>query len=186
MKRIPLLLMAIVVLGAAACSKDPEVAKREYVKNGDAYVAQQKPREAIIEYRNAIALDPRLGDVRLKLGEAYLAVNERQNAIREFVRAADLLPSSAEAQLKAGQLLQLAGQFEEARSRADKALVVQPNNIDAQILKGQALAGLKDLDGAIAQMEEAIKNDPARALTYANLGVVEQAQGRNELAEKSF
>ena len=186
MKRISLMLMAIVVLGAAACSKDPEVAKREYVKNGDAYVAQQKPREAIIEYRNAIALDPRLGDVRLKLAEAYLAVNERQNAIREFVRAADLLPSNAEAQLKAGRLLQLAGQFEEARSRADKALVVQPNNIDAHILKGQALAGLKDLDGAIAQMEEAIKNDPARALTYANLGVVEQAQGRTERAEKSF
>jgi tetratricopeptide (TPR) repeat protein len=186
MKRIPLALLAIVVLGATACSKDPEVAKREHEKSGDAYVAQQKPREAIVEYRNAVGLDPRWGEVRLKLAEAYLSVNETQNALQEIVRAADLMPSNAQAQLKAGQLLLLSRQFEEARSRADKALLVERNSVEAQILKGSALAGMKDLDGAIALMEQAIRDDPARGLSYANLGVVEQAQGRTELAEKSF
>ena len=33
--------LAAVVL-AAACGKDPEVAKREYVKSGDAYVAARR------------------------------------------------------------------------------------------------------------------------------------------------
>jgi hypothetical protein len=42
------------LLAIAACSKDPEVAKQEYLRSGDDYYAQKKFREAIIEYRNAV------------------------------------------------------------------------------------------------------------------------------------
>ncbi len=50
---------------AAGCSKDPEVAKREYLRSGDAYVEEKKYKEAIIEYRNAVQQDPRFGEARL-------------------------------------------------------------------------------------------------------------------------
>ena len=57
---------------SSGCSKDPEVAKREYLSSGDAYVEQKKYAEAIVEYRNAIQQDPKFGQARYKLAEAYM------------------------------------------------------------------------------------------------------------------
>ena len=48
--------------------------------------------EAIIEYRNARALDPTSGEARMKLAEAFMQAGDFGNALQEFVRAADLLP----------------------------------------------------------------------------------------------
>src|SRR5215831_13239689 len=45
---------AVVAVGLllVACGKDPEVAKREFMKSGQQYAASGKLKEAIIEYRN--------------------------------------------------------------------------------------------------------------------------------------
>ncbi len=74
---IPLLFCS---LAAAGCSKDPEVAKREYVRSGDAYVAEKKYKEAVIEYRNAVQQDPRFGEARLKLAETYTKLGDAKGA----------------------------------------------------------------------------------------------------------
>src|SRR5688572_7136581 len=89
----------------AACSKDPEVAKREYVRSGDAYFAEKKYKEAVIEYRNAVQQDPMFGEARFKLAETYQKLNDARNAYGEYIRAADLLPNDVEAQSKAAIML---------------------------------------------------------------------------------
>jgi tetratricopeptide (TPR) repeat protein len=171
---------------AAGCSKDPEVAKREFVASGDAYVGQQKYQEAIIEYRNAVQQDGLFAEARTKLTSAYLAVGDLQNAHFHAVRAADLLPNDVRAQVRAGELLVLAGQMDEASARADKALAIEPNNVDALILRAHALAGLNKLDDAIAEIEAAIRNDPTRGPNYARLGSAQLAAGRRQQAEVAF
>ena len=40
-----------------SCSRDPEVAKREYLRSGNKYLQEKKYQEAIIQYRNAIQKD---------------------------------------------------------------------------------------------------------------------------------
>ena len=105
--------VAAVLLTTAACSKDPEVAKREYVRSGDTYVANKQYREAIVEYRNAVQQDPRFGEARSKLAEAYFQIGDIENAFREYVRAADLLPNDVRAQLKAGDMLLAAKRYED-------------------------------------------------------------------------
>jgi hypothetical protein len=50
-----------------------------------------------------------------------------------------------------------------------QVLAVDSSALDAQIVRGNALAGLKDLDGAIAEYEEAIALDrraPTRISTW--------------------
>ena len=168
---------------SAACSKDPEVAKREYLRSGDQYSTAKKYKEAIIEYRNAVQQDPKFGEARLKLAEAYEQTGDLQNAYGEYIRAADLLPSNVAAQVKATNMLLLAGQFEDAQARADKALAVDANSVEAQIAKGSALAGLKNMDAAVTQIEGAIRLDPGRSASYANLGAIEMARGNRDQAE---
>jgi tetratricopeptide (TPR) repeat protein len=76
--------------------------------------------------------------------------------------------------------------FEDAKARADKALALDPTSIDAQILRGNALAGLKDLNGAIAEYETAISQDPTRQEAYIGLGALQFAQGNRSAAEEAF
>ena len=88
--------------------------------------------------------------------------------------------------MKAGQFLLLSQQFEDAKTRAHNALALDRKNIDAQILLANSLAGLKDLDGAIEEIEEAIKLDPQNTLGYAGLGAMQQAANRQVEAEAAF
>jgi hypothetical protein len=66
-------LLALVFCAAVlgACSRDPEVAKREFVASGDALVADKKYREAIVQYLNAVRLDAGYSEARFKLATAY-------------------------------------------------------------------------------------------------------------------
>lgn len=176
--------VAIIVLGA--CRKDPQIAKLEYARSGDAYFAQGKFAEAAIQFRNAIKLDPRWQEVRSKLGETCLKTGDFVGAYEEFIRAADLGPTDVEAQIKAGGMLLLARKFGDAAARADKALAVDPRAVDALILRANALAGLNRIDDAIAEVEEAIRTDPSRGASYTNLGNMRMLRGDRGNAEAAF
>lgn len=180
-------IVAVLVLSlSVACSRDPEKLKTEYVASGDRFVAEKKYSEAIIQYKNAIAQDPRFGEARFKLAKASEANGDALTALREYVRAADLLPNDVAVQLRAAQVLFIARQYPEAKARVDAVLQKDPKNAEALILLGNSLAGLKDFDGAISELEEAIDTDPRRTPTYANVGVLQLAKGDTKAAEGAF
>jgi tetratricopeptide (TPR) repeat protein len=183
---LALALAAVAALALSACSKDPNVAKKESLDSGNKLLDQGKPKEAIVEYRKAIQQDPRYGEARLKLSEAYAKDDNLKDAYREAIRAADLLPDDVGAQVRAARFLLLAGQFEDAKTRAEKALEKAPASIDAQLARANATAGLKDLDTAVTQVEQAIALDPKQAVPYANLGALEMARGKPQEAEAAY
>src|SRR5258705_4665466 len=108
------------VLAAAGCSHDSEALKRQYLSSGDAYVAQHKYADAIIQYRNAIQEDDHFGEARFKLASAYIRFGDRTRALAESVRAAELMPVNIEAQLQAANLHLLSGRFADAQDPAEK------------------------------------------------------------------
>jgi putative PEP-CTERM system TPR-repeat lipoprotein len=178
-------LCLVLMLSSFGCTKNPDVAKQEYMKSGDRYVEEKKYAEAIVQYRNALQQDPRFGEVRYKLAEAYLKAGDGRSASREYIRAADLLPDNVDAQVKAATMLLLSRQFEDAKTRAEKALAKDPKNVQAQIIRGNALGGLNELDAAIKQLEEANTLQPT-AGAYAAIGVIKGATGAQTDAEKAF
>ena len=62
----------VLIVVAFGCQTNPEVAKQEYLKSGDRYVADKKYFEAIVQYRNALQQDPKFGEARRKLAETYM------------------------------------------------------------------------------------------------------------------
>ena len=175
--------VVILCAAAAGCSK---VKAADHARRGNTYLEAKRYQEAIIEYRGALQLDPKLGDVRLKLGDAYISVGDLRNGLREYVRAADLLPDSLDAHVKAGRLLLLARQFEDAKTHAERAIEIDRKNVEAQILRGNSLAGLKDFDAAMAEYQDAIALDPSQTTAYSNLGIIQLAQGKKQEAEATF
>jgi tetratricopeptide (TPR) repeat protein len=180
------LVLVAALLAAASCSKDPNVAKKQYVDKGNRQVEQKQYRGAIIEYQNALQIDGRYAEARVKLAEAYEHVGDGPNALREYVRAADLLPQDADIQTKAAEYLLAAGALEDASTRAQNAINVKPSHIRARLLLALAIAGLKDLNSAVAEVEKAIRMDSTEPTAFAQLGRFRLAQGNLKEAEKAF
>jgi tetratricopeptide (TPR) repeat protein len=174
---------AVIAVWLSACSGP---SADEHFAKGNTYFDAGQVKEAIVEYKLALQVDPRRGDVLLKLGDADMKVGDLRAALGDYVRAADVLAGSAEAQVKAGGMLLLARQFEDAKARAEKALQIEPQNVDAIILMGNSLAGLKNLDGAIGEYQEALALNPAADAASANLGVIQLLRGQKEAAEATF
>lgn len=179
-------LVVATVLGTLGCSKDPEVAKREFVASGDALVAEGKFQEAIVEYRNAIQRDARFGEARQKLAETYERVGDARNAAREYIRAADALPDDARAQARAAAVLIYSRRFEDAQTLADKALHLDPTSVEAMLARAHALAGLRKLEDAIKEAEEAVQADPTRTNSYLSLAALQAAVGERVEAEAAY
>jgi tetratricopeptide (TPR) repeat protein len=173
-------------LASTACSRDPEVLKKEAYERGNQYFEQKKYQEAIIEYRKAIQQDAMYPEARYKLAQAYDQLGDGGNAAREYIRAADLLPNDALAQVRAGIFLLVGGAYEDAKTRAQKALALEPRNAEAQILLAEANASLKNLTGAVEQMEELIRMDPNDARAYTRLAGFKLQQGNPQEAEQAF
>jgi putative PEP-CTERM system TPR-repeat lipoprotein len=172
-------------LAAAACSGSGK-ASRDYVENGNRLLKEGKTQEAIIEYRNAIKEDPKSGQARYQLAEAYANGGNTAAAAREYVRAADLLPQETVVQIKASQYLMTTGQFDDAKTRLKTVIDRDPANAEAQVLYGNAMAGLNDLDGAVRQLEDAIRLEPGRANSYSSLAALKLKQGAADEARVAF
>ena len=177
-------LAALLALAAGCTNSD--TTKRRYLENGNRLAAQKQYAAAILEYRNALKVDDRFGEARAQLAEALAASGNVERAYREYQRAADLLPDDAQVQRRAATLLFMAGQYEDVRTRIQAVLKKNPKDVEAQILYANALVGLRDLDGGVREIEEAIQIDPANAVAYTNLALLQMAQGAREAAEAAF
>ena len=173
--------VAALCLLAAACGKSP----RQHLDAGNAYFAEGKFREAVIEFRAAAAGDPTLAEAHVRLADTFLRVGNVQGALGALERAAQLLPKDASVQTRTGSLLFLAGRHADARKRAEQALAVDPNRVDALVLHANALAGMSDLDGALSEMERAQQLEPTSGV-LANLGLLRVARKEPEQAEEAF
>jgi putative PEP-CTERM system TPR-repeat lipoprotein len=176
------LAMGLLVAFTVACGSDPQ----DYLASGDRFLGEQKYRDAIVQYRNAVEQDPTSGPARHKLAQALLLAGEPGPAMREFVRAADLLPDDSAVQLDATRALLRAEQFEDARTRAERVMAREPQNVDALILRAHATAGLKDFDAALEAIEDAVALDPSRSASYVRLGSLGSVMGREAVAEAAY
>jgi tetratricopeptide (TPR) repeat protein len=176
----------LIAVSLVACSADPATRKQRYKDSGKRYLAESKYPEAIIEFKNAIAIDAKLGEAHKQLALALAKTGDGRGALNASIRAADLLPKDVEVQLAAGNFLLAARKPEEALARADAALLAEPSNVPAHLLRGNALAGLSSFDEALKAIEEAIRLNPAHGNSFTTLGAVQFARGRRTDAETAF
>jgi putative PEP-CTERM system TPR-repeat lipoprotein len=174
--------LLLVVIAAGCRRQDPEAQFRK----GNEYLSRGLPKEASLEYRSALTIDPKRGDIRLKLADTEMLLSDTTAALKDYIRAADLLPNDARAQVKAGALLLLAGAFEDAKARADKAIAIDSHDSTALVLRGNALAGLKDVNGAIEEYQEALALDPRQSAAYSNIATIRVVQRQGPEAEAAF
>src|SRR5262245_57968178 len=149
---VSLALLPFLVLSSYSCGGDAPAKKAAHMQKGEAYVAKEKYTEAVIEFSNAIKLDPKDAQVYYKLALTYLKQGEGpslQNAFQALQKSVELDPSLTDAQLKLGELYLLGKKFDEAQEKALLVLQSDANNAPAHIVLGDVYAGKRELPQAI-------------------------------------
>ena len=75
-----LLILSIII----GCSKSNEKQAEDFIKSARTFMSQNKPETAVIEYRNAVDLDPGNPVALFELAEAYIVLNKLETAIRYY------------------------------------------------------------------------------------------------------
>lgn len=87
-KKRSLLALGMVLL--AACSTDPSKQKLKYLKSGERYFKEGKYQEAVIQFRNAVQIDPRFAEAHHQLARAYLSLRNSEAAYHALMETVTL------------------------------------------------------------------------------------------------
>ncbi len=96
--------LALLVLLAAACSRDPLERARAFVETGNKYFQNQKFKEANIMYRRAIQNDARNADAYYGAGRTAEKLGRIRQALSGYRRAVELDPANEDAYARLADL----------------------------------------------------------------------------------
>jgi predicted O-linked N-acetylglucosamine transferase (SPINDLY family) len=142
--------------------------------------------EAVVAYRQAVALNPNLATAYSNLGNALREMGQLDEAIAAYRQAIVLKPNYPQAWNNLGNALRDKGQLVDAISAARQAIALKPDYADAQVNLGTALGDNGQLEDAIAAYRQAIVLKPDLAEAYNNLGNALKDKAQLEEAIAAF
>lgn len=180
------LFVCMLMVFLVACSSDPNKKKQKYFESGERYFAKQNYRAALIEYANALRLDGDFEEARFKSAQCYARLGMGLQAYQELVRAVAVKPDDLKAQVMLGNVLLANGEFAHAQEIAETVLKKDPNNADGHILLANSYAGLKNMEGSLKEMQDAIGLAPDRSTSYLNMAELQMHAQDPAQAEANF
>ena len=170
--------LSLVVTAAflLSCSEGPSERAARYETRADEYVQQEKFREALIEYKNAVRATPDNPAIHWKLAKAASKVGDHSTAFTSLSRVVHLDPAHFDAKWSLGDLYLAAGQSDEVGKIADTLLAARPQHPAGYLLRaGLALEAGKAPD-AIEFLKEAVERDPTMVRSLLALANIYYAQ----------
>jgi Tfp pilus assembly protein PilF len=143
-KNLARLVLLVAVSGlaliAVGCSRDPSVRKRKYLQSAQEYFDKGENREAMIQYMNAVQLDPQSAEAHYGLAQVHLRQGAWTSAFSELTRTIELQPENLKAQIDLGNLQLAAHDLKAAMDKAELVLAKDPNNVGGYVLKANVHA----------------------------------------------
>ena len=181
--RIPTVLTVSLALGlTAGCSRDPNKQKQKYLESGKRYAADNKLKEATIQFSNALRVDHNFAAAHYELAKVYVKQGNMLPAYAELLRTVDLQPSNVQARIDLGNMLLAGRQPDRASDQAKAVLAIDSKNADAYALLSSVAATKGDRTEALAQIQHALSIDPNRANFHTALGLLQASDPAAEPA----
>ncbi|MCI0350782.1 MAG: tetratricopeptide repeat protein [Acidobacteriales bacterium] len=177
---------SMLVATITGCSRDPNVRKQKYLKSAQQYFEKGQNREAMIEYMNALQVDPKFVEAHYGLAQVSLRMGAWNAAFVELSRTIDLQPDHLNAQLDLGHLHLAAHDYKAAMEKADLVLAKDPNLFTGYVLKANLQATLGQKQAALDLMQKAISLAPDHSELYGNMAVLQMNAGKLVEAEANF
>jgi len=168
------------------CSRDPNIRKRKYLQSAQQYFDKGQNSEAMIQYMNALQVDPQYAEAHYGLAQVNLRLGAWTTAFTELSRTIELQPDNLNAQLDLGNLQLAAHDYKAAMERAELVSAKDLNQVGAYVLKANVHAALGEKEASLEAMGKAIALAPDRSELYSNLGGLQMSAGKTTDAEASF
>ncbi|MBO0910569.1 MAG: tetratricopeptide repeat protein [Acidobacteria bacterium] len=187
------LIVGFSVMVLAACSRDPNVRKQKYFESGQRYFAEDRYREAAIQFENAIRVDGNFAAAHYQLARTYLRLGDGPHAYLETQRTLELQPDNYKAHADIANMLAAdyastadKSDLATAKEHADLLLRKQPNDPDTHLTISNLLNAQQKYPQAIAEIQKAIALDPKHGDAYLALAVIETKTGKFDAAEADY
>jgi len=174
---------AAVALALVSCSPNPDKKAAQYLLSGQKYAKAGKYQEAVIQFRNAIDMRPRLAGPHYQLALAYLSLKSPQQAYQELVSTVELDPRNIDAQLELASLLLGARKYGELQTTLETVIAADAENARAHTLLGEKNASEHVWDAAVREYQLAMSLDPHASENYRGLAMVYASTGKLSEAE---
>lgn len=167
------LVASLALVSASGCSRDPNKQKQKYLESGKRYVAEDKLKEAAIQFSNALKVDRNFADAHYELAKVYLKQGSAMPGYAELMRTVDLAPNNVKARLDLGNLLLAGNALDRATAQANAILALNNNDADAYALLSAIAARKGDRAEALTQIQKALSIDPNRSNFHTSLAVLQ-------------
>jgi tetratricopeptide (TPR) repeat protein len=178
-----IVLIAMIISLTVACGQAKAL---QHYNQGVEHHEQGQLDLAVVEYNQAIELDPQLTDAFINRGFAYYNLGDLDQAIDDFDQAIELDPQNSLAYSNRGIAYYELGDLDQAIDDFDQAIELDAQNAMAYSNRGLAYSDLGDLDQAIDDFDQAIELDPQISLAYSNRGLAYSALGDLDQAIDDF
>lgn len=144
---------------------------------GAYYIETGRCTQAVALYTSGIKAGTRGADIYSNRAAAYVCSRDFVNAQEDYLAALKYLPDDAGILYGLGLTLAMQGRVAQAKQIFMRAIDADPDFAPALCAYGNALRLERDFKNARIYFERAIKASPGYALSYADLGMVELAEG---------
>jgi len=160
----PLLVLALVILLVGCGSFFSKSFRGVYHhKKGLTALEGGKYSAAVIEFKNAIQLNPKNTDTLYPLGMAYLqlgGIGNLQNSYRTFSVLESKKPERVDVKLKLGELLLVVNETNEALKKTDFVIQKEPKNVDGHMLRARIKGRDRQFKEAKEEYQKVIDLNP--------------------------
>jgi Flp pilus assembly protein TadD len=143
-------------------------------------------KEAVVHFRNAIAMDEECAGSVTGLAIALAASGDQQGAVEEFRKALAMEPTNTGHQRNLAFALVRLGESTEPIGYLESVVASTPNDSGALTLLGVLLEHVGRNDEAGRYLEEATRAPKAEANAFIQLGLYQARQENHALAVLSF
>lgn len=190
LSRVSAALLALLLLAPLLACRDEQAQIARHRERAEAYVEQEQWKEAALEYRSILQIDPNDADAHYGLARAFLGQGDGRKAYWELSETVRLDPSNQTAKLELANFLLFGDR--EARERAAElgaqVAEAEPTDDDfkGHVVRARALQSLgrsEEADEAYARAMEAAPDRVEPVLLRANFL---HSEGRIDAAEPFF
>ncbi len=143
-------------------------------------------KEAVDDYKAALAIDGELGDAHSNLGLAYNQLHNYADALAQFHKALAVNPTDAITYNGIGAALRAQKNIPGAIKNWETSVKLNPKLAVAHYNLGTAYESQNELDRAYMAYENATKNDQRLGEGYYRMGLIMMKKNKIEEAKEQF
>ncbi|MGD2117583.1 MAG: PEP-CTERM system TPR-repeat protein PrsT [Chromatiales bacterium] len=169
-KTLLIALLSILIVGASQAGPTEEAA--EFYEHAQSLLAEAKTKEALIELKNALQLDPNNLPARMLLGETHLKSGNAPEAEKEILLAKKMGADPSVYMLPLAKALNQQQKYQSVVKQIETGF--GSKTLSAQLLfeKGRALLEMSRLQEAEKILQQSIQANPNVALTHVGLAAL--------------